>query len=138
MSSGAENLSASRLRGSLLGLAWGDALGCPVEFWDTAEVRQVYGHYTDLPMAIPFARLPAREEIWAHLRPLGLHSDDTQQALALIQTCLAPAGWQMDAWADLLVRLLPTSQELKVGVVTALVGAPIFLVLLIRTRKSLF
>lgn len=41
-------------------------------------------------------------------------------------------------WADLLVRLLPTSQELKVGVVTALVGAPIFLVLLIRTRKSLF
>ncbi len=41
-------------------------------------------------------------------------------------------------WADLLVRVLPTSQELKVGVVTALVGAPIFLLLLIRTRKSLF
>lgn len=41
-------------------------------------------------------------------------------------------------WADLLVRILPTGQELKVGVVTALVGAPIFLVLLIRTRKSLF
>ena len=41
-------------------------------------------------------------------------------------------------WADLLVRLLPTCQELKVGVVTALVGAPVFLVLLIRTRKSLF
>jgi len=41
-------------------------------------------------------------------------------------------------WADLLVRLLPTGQELKVGVVTALVGAPVFLILLIRTRKSLF
>ena len=41
-------------------------------------------------------------------------------------------------WADLLVRLMPTSQELKVGVVTALVGAPVFLVLLIRTRRSLF
>ena len=41
-------------------------------------------------------------------------------------------------WADLLVRLLPTGQELKVGVVTALVGAPVFLVLLIRTRKTLF
>jgi iron complex transport system permease protein len=41
-------------------------------------------------------------------------------------------------WADILVRLLPTSQELKVGVVTALVGAPVFLLLLIRTRKSLF
>lgn len=41
-------------------------------------------------------------------------------------------------WADLLVRLLPTGQELKVGVVTALVGAPIFLTLLIRTRKSIY
>jgi len=41
-------------------------------------------------------------------------------------------------WADLLVRLLPTGQELKVGVVTALVGAPVFLLLLIRTRKTLF
>jgi iron complex transport system permease protein len=41
-------------------------------------------------------------------------------------------------WADMLVRVLPTSQELKVGVVTALVGSPVFLMLLIRTRKSLF
>lgn len=41
-------------------------------------------------------------------------------------------------WADILVRLLPTSQELKVGVVTALVGAPVFLILLIRTRKNFF
>jgi len=37
-----------------------------------------------------------------------------------------------------LVRLLPTGQELKVGVVTALVGAPLFLFMLIRTRKTLF
>jgi len=41
-------------------------------------------------------------------------------------------------WADMLVRVLPTTEELKVGVVTALVGAPVFLFLLIRTRKSLF
>jgi len=41
-------------------------------------------------------------------------------------------------WADVLVRVLPTGQELKVGVVTALVGAPVFLFLLIRTRRSLF
>ena len=41
-------------------------------------------------------------------------------------------------WADLLVRLLPTSQELKVGVVTALVGAPLFLLLLIRNRRTSF
>ncbi len=41
-------------------------------------------------------------------------------------------------WADLIVRLVPTGQELKVGVVTALVGAPVFILLLIRTRRSLF
>jgi iron complex transport system permease protein len=40
--------------------------------------------------------------------------------------------------ADMLVRVLPTSQELKVGIVTSLIGAPIFLLVLIRTRKSLF
>lgn len=97
-------VAALRQRGCLLGLAWGDALGCPIEFWDPADVQQVYGYYADLPAEIPFARLPPREELWGHLRPLGMHSDDTQQALALIQTCLAPQGWQIEAWAELLVR----------------------------------
>ncbi|MGD1887253.1 MAG: FecCD family ABC transporter permease [Cohaesibacteraceae bacterium] len=40
--------------------------------------------------------------------------------------------------ADLVVRLVPTSGEpLKVGVVTALVGAPFFLVLVMRERRAL-
>lgn len=50
----------------------------------------------------------------------------------------AMGGALLLLWADLLVRLMPTGQELKVGVVTALVGAPVFLLLLIRTRRSLF
>lgn len=37
--------------------------------------------------------------------------------------------------ADILVRLLPTDMELKLGVVTALVGAPFFLHLLLRERR---
>ncbi len=40
--------------------------------------------------------------------------------------------------ADVLVRVLPTGQELKVGVVTSIAGAPMFLALLLRTKKSLF
>jgi iron complex transport system permease protein len=40
--------------------------------------------------------------------------------------------------ADVLVRVLPTTQELKLGVVTALAGAPLFLALLIRSRRSYF
>lgn len=93
-----------RQAGCLLGLAWGDALGCPVEFWDTDDVVRVFGHYAGLPEDYPFERLPLDKTLWAHLRPLGLHSDDTQQALALIRSCLAPGGWQTQAWADLLVR----------------------------------
>ena len=39
--------------------------------------------------------------------------------------------------ADLLVRLMPIGPELKLGVVTALIGAPCFLVLLRRLRREL-
>ncbi|QYZ65974.1 MAG: ABC transporter permease [Gammaproteobacteria bacterium (ex Lamellibrachia satsuma)] len=37
--------------------------------------------------------------------------------------------------ADILVRLLPAQTEIKVGVVTALVGAPFFLYLIIKSRR---
>ncbi|MEQ1781185.1 MAG: iron ABC transporter permease [Hyphomonadaceae bacterium] len=39
--------------------------------------------------------------------------------------------------ADILVRLLPTGMELKLGVVTALIGAPFFLWLIFRARTEL-
>lgn len=38
--------------------------------------------------------------------------------------------------ADLLVRLLPTTNELKLGVITALVGSPFLLLLLYRLRRG--
>lgn len=38
--------------------------------------------------------------------------------------------------ADLLVRAIPTAQELKLGVVTALIGAPFFFALVLRTRRE--
>lgn len=37
--------------------------------------------------------------------------------------------------ADVLVRLAPTSSELKLGVVTAFLGVPVFLVFLLRERR---
>ncbi len=40
--------------------------------------------------------------------------------------------------ADVLVRVVPTTQELKLGVVTALAGAPVFLWVLLHNRRSLF
>lgn len=46
------------------------------------------------------------------------------------------AGAALLAFADLLVRLLP-GQELKLGVVTALIGGPFFLMLILRRRSEL-
>ncbi len=37
--------------------------------------------------------------------------------------------------ADIMVRMLPPGQEIKVGVITALVGAPFFLYLILKTRR---
>jgi iron complex transport system permease protein len=37
--------------------------------------------------------------------------------------------------ADILVRLIPTASELKLGVVTAFLGVPVFLVHLLRERR---
>jgi iron complex transport system permease protein len=38
--------------------------------------------------------------------------------------------------ADLFVRISPTGAELRLGVVTALVGAPFFLMLLLDLRRA--
>ena len=49
----------------------------------------------------------------------------------------ALAGAALLAAADLGIRLLPTRQELMLGVVTALLGVPVFGHLLLRTRRTL-
>ncbi|WP_169713668.1 ADP-ribosylglycohydrolase family protein [Paludifilum halophilum] len=91
-----------RKKGALLGLAWGDVLGCPVETWRKHEIRSVYGLFTDLPDTYPLSVIPERKK--RKLRPPGLHSDDTQQALALLQVCLSHRGWNRLAWKEMLVQ----------------------------------
>lgn len=46
------------------------------------------------------------------------------------------AGGLLVVSADVMTRLVPTNQELHLGVLTALMGAPFFLVLILRTRWS--
>ncbi|MDQ0506250.1 FecCD family ABC transporter permease [Xanthobacter agilis] len=60
------------------------------------------------------------------LRPLVGH----RPGRLLLASALAGAALTLGA--DVLVRLIPTRPELKLGVVTALIGAPFFLVLLRR------
>lgn len=91
-----------RARGSLLGLAWGDVLGSPVEGWRRTEIERVYGVYSDLPEDYPLDLIPSHETR-RHLRPLGMHSDDTQQALALINVCLTVRPWSLGLWGQWLV-----------------------------------
>ncbi len=89
---------AERAAGTLWGLAWGDVLGAPVERWSAAEIASTYGSYDGLPASYPPGVPAARR---ARLRPLGAHTDDTQQALALVNVCLS--GWSPSAWGRCLV-----------------------------------
>ena len=49
----------------------------------------------------------------------------------------ALSGAILIVFADALIRLLPATVELKLGVVTALLGGPFFLYLVVKTRKQM-
>jgi iron complex transport system permease protein len=49
----------------------------------------------------------------------------------------ALGGASMVLGADTLVRIIAPERDLKLGVLTAIVGAPFFLWLVFRTRRSL-
>lgn len=64
------------------------------------------------------------------LRPLVGY----RPGLLLLPSALAGAALLLAA--DILIRRMPSDVELKLGVLTALVGAPFFLYLLLRTRQQ--
>jgi iron complex transport system permease protein len=66
-----------------------------------------------------------------HLVRRGV-GDDPQAVLAPS----AVAGALLLTLADLASRMLPTEQELKLGVVTALFGAPVFALIAWRAARS--
>src|SRR6516225_1816027 len=73
-----------RVRGGLLGLAVGDALGAPLEGLSAQQIRAHYNQVDDfVDGARAWKKKPYR---W---RMPGLYSDDTQQALALCDVLLA-------------------------------------------------
>ena len=58
---------------------------------------------------------------------------DGRPSRALIPSALAGAA--LLSLADLAVRLVPTSTELRLGVVTSFIGAPVFILILLRGRR---
>jgi len=89
-----------RIRGCLLGLAVGDALGAPLEGLSAQQIKTHYGkvrNYVDGVQA--WKRKPYR---W---RLRGLYSDDTQQALALCDVMLEEGRVDQDRLAELYLAL---------------------------------
>jgi ADP-ribosyl-[dinitrogen reductase] hydrolase len=89
-----------RVRGCLLGLAVGDALGAPLEGLSAQQIRAHYGQVVDyVDGARAWKRKPYR---W---RMPGLYSDDTQQALALSDVLLEHGCVDPDRLAELYLGL---------------------------------
>ena len=65
------------------------------------------------------------------LRPFASHRPSTLLPLSAL------GGAVLVLAADLAVRVLSGGQELKLGVVTALVGGPFFVLLLMKTRRAM-
>ncbi|MGO9813449.1 MAG: ADP-ribosylglycohydrolase family protein [Isosphaeraceae bacterium] len=89
-----------RVRGCLLGLAIGDALGAPLEGLTTQQIKTHYGrvkNYVDGVQA--WKRKPYR---W---RLRGLYSDDTQQALALCDVLIDHRRIEPQRLAELYLAL---------------------------------
>jgi ADP-ribosyl-[dinitrogen reductase] hydrolase len=91
---------ADRIRGCMLGLAIGDALGAPLEGLSTQQIRNTYSVVTDYVDGVKaWRKKPFR---W---RLPGLYTDDTQQALALTDVLLATGRVDLDHLAGLYVGL---------------------------------
>ena len=91
---------SDRVRGSLLGLAIGDALGAPLEGLSAQQIRAHYGQVDDyVDGSRAWKRKPYR---W---RMPGLYTDDTQQALALTDVLLEHGAVDPDRLARIYLDL---------------------------------
>jgi ADP-ribosyl-[dinitrogen reductase] hydrolase len=89
-----------RVRGCLLGLAIGDALGAPLEGLGAQQIRAHYQVVTDyVDGSRAWKKKPFR---W---RLPGLYSDDTQQAMVLADVLLEHGRMDLDRLAGLYLEL---------------------------------
>lgn len=87
-----DEVRAEKLRGGVLGLLVGDALGVPYEFHDASRLPE----RIEMAPDAGFAR--------AHLgTPPGTYSDDGAQALALLATLVERGGLDVDDFAERLL-----------------------------------
>ena len=90
-----------RVRGCLLGLAVGDALGAPLEGLSPQQIKAHYGRVTDyVDSTLAWKKKRHR---W---RLQGLYTDDTQQALALCEVLLERRRVDQDRLGELYRALM--------------------------------
>ncbi|MEK7089987.1 MAG: ADP-ribosylglycohydrolase family protein, partial [Patescibacteria group bacterium] len=80
---GEEKMIFDKCRGSILGLACGDALGVPVETMSAREIKERYGYIKELRPSPSDHRFPEVRNLLA-----GTTSDDTQLARAIMQAVI--------------------------------------------------
>ena len=93
------NRLRKRVSGALYGLLVGDALGCPAEGMSEADIKERFGRLEDMQDTDP------------HYRPAGLHSDDGQQALCLIDAMVFGGKAPDKVFAKLLVEMLENGSK---------------------------
>ena len=98
---------ADRFLGSLVGLAVGDALGGPVEGLEASEIEERFGRIEG------FVESP--EDRPTRWRQLGLHSDDTQQALVITESILESGRVNPDIMVRKLVELSEGPRSVPFG-----------------------
>lgn len=78
----------SRARAAFMGLAVGDALGAPVEFMTSGEIRAKYGILREIVGGG-----------WLRLKP-GQVTDDTEMSLCMARAIVAAGGWSLRGIAE--------------------------------------
>ncbi len=91
-----------RARGAFLGLAIGDALGAPVEFMTSGEIKAKYGILKEIVGGG-----------WLRLKP-GQVTDDTEMALCIARGVVSCQGWNLTVIAQQFARWLK-SKPVDVG-----------------------
>ncbi len=104
-------MNIERYRGSLLGLAIGDALGSPLEGMKAGRVKDVYGTVSGYVNA---------EAAWAgkpyRYLPPGVYTDAAQQALCLSDSLIRCYGFNADDFGRTLMQLWQVDPALRFGV----------------------
>ena len=95
----------NKIKGALIGIAWGDAMGMPGEMWTMSDIREKLGHVTDFCSGHPDNFISAK------LRR-GEVTDDTINSILIVEM-LCETGGKVDpmVFIEKLEKWISTSEK---------------------------